>query len=57
MKEDMTRVALDSEHIFDSSSEKNLTYELPDGQHIQVGNERFQAMETLFQPSLIGEIY
>eukprot|EP00871_Galdieria_phlegrea_P004576 jgi/Galph1/5119/GphlegSOOS_G3771.1 len=30
------------------------TYELPDGQVITVGSERFRCPEVLFQPSLIG---
>uniref|UniRef100_A0A4W5RXL5 Actin alpha 1, skeletal muscle n=1 Tax=Hucho hucho TaxID=62062 RepID=A0A4W5RXL5_9TELE len=30
------------------------TYELPDGQVITIGNERFRCPETLFQPSFIG---
>ncbi|KAM7203400.1 Actin/actin-like protein [Naviculisporaceae sp. PSN 640] len=30
------------------------SYELPDGQVVTVGNERFRAPEALFQPSLIG---
>eukprot|EP01084_Bolivina_argentea_P162916 283467_1 len=29
-------------------------YELPDGQVITIGNERFRAMEILFKPSLRG---
>jgi actin beta/gamma 1 len=31
------------------------TYELPDGQVITVGNERFRCPECLFQPNLIGK--
>lgn len=29
-------------------------YELPDGQVITIGNERFRAPEPLFQPSVLG---
>merc|ERR1711924_263139 len=37
------------------SSEKEKTYELPDGNVITVGNERFRCPEALFQPSFIGK--
>jgi actin len=37
------------------SGEKDITYELPDGNIITVGNERFRCGEVLFQPSLIGK--
>merc|ERR1711963_881448 len=30
------------------------SYELPDGQVITIGNDRFRCPETLFQPSFIG---
>eukprot|EP00954_Amorphochlora_amoebiformis_P009527 740686-Amorphochlora_amoeboformis.AAC.1 len=30
------------------------TYELPDGQVITVGNERFRCPEALFKPSMMG---
>ncbi|KAG7222688.1 hypothetical protein INR49_026297 [Caranx melampygus] len=32
----------------------SFSYELPDGQVITIGNERFRCPETLFQPSFIG---
>ena len=32
------------------------SYELPDGQVITVGNERFRAPESLFQPAFLGKI-
>ena len=36
------------------TSESEQYYELPDGQVIIVGSERFRAPETLFQPNFIG---
>jgi len=36
------------------SDELEATYELPDGQILHIGNERFRVGEVLFQPSLIG---
>ena len=36
-------------------SDKEKTYELPDGNIITVGSERFRCPEVLFQPSFVGK--
>ena len=37
-----------------SSADLEKTYELPDGQIVTVGNERFRCPEAMFQPSFLG---
>jgi len=57
IKEKLTYIALDFEEEMRSaseSSEMEKTYELPDGNTVTVGNERFRCPEALFQPSLLG---
>jgi len=58
LKEKLCYIAIDYEVEMAKSNESTAlekTYELPDGQVITVGDERFRCPEVLFQPSLIGQ--
>merc|ERR1711874_276047 len=58
VKEKLSYIALDFDTEMkesQESSDKEKTYELPDGNIITVGAERFRCPEVLFQPSFIGK--
>jgi hypothetical protein len=55
IKENLTYVALDyEEQLAQNSHLIERSYELPNGDRIELQPERFKCAEALFQPSLIG---
>lgn len=58
IKEKLTYVAFDYEAELkeaEKSNSKDAQYEMPDGQMITIGSERFRCPEVLFKPNMIGK--
>jgi actin-related protein len=58
VKEKLSYIALDYDTEMKAAAESSAqekTYELPDGNIITVGSERFRCPEVLFQPTFIGK--
>ena len=55
IKEKLAYIALDfDEEMEKSMKDEERAYELPDGQIISIGNERFRCVEAMFNPAMLG---
>jgi actin beta/gamma 1 len=58
IKEKLCYVSLDFDNEYKESTKSTAAeaqYEMPDGEVITIGNERFRCPEALFKPSLVGK--
>eukprot|EP01133_Synstelium_polycarpum_P010746 gene10746-12511_t len=54
MKERVCSVALNYDQVLSATPPTTMPYVLPDGHTVNIGNERFECTEALFQPSIAG---
>ena len=58
IKEKLSYVALEFEQELVTATQSNSVeqiYQLPDGQELTIGNERFRCAEALFRPTLVQQ--
>ncbi|CAK9155524.1 unnamed protein product [Ilex paraguariensis] len=54
LTDNLMKILTERSYMFTTTVEREISYELPDGQVITIGAERFRCPNVLFQPSLIG---
>lgn len=58
IKENCCYIAVDTKNeleLYKNTTNLNMSYKLPDGNWVKIGNERFQATEVIFNPMIIGK--